>query len=237
MTVVGITGSAGFFGWHLRCRLHTFGLEYRLADRTTFADPDALDAFVVESDVVVHLAGVNRANSDEEVASGNTELAQALAVAQARTGTRLNVIYAISIKADEPGMYGEAKAKAAEILSEATAPVDGYFVDILFPHLFGEFGVPFYNSGVTTFAHQLVAGEPSQVNEGQLELMHVQDAAQLIMDMIEKGASDQLRRFCRPDPVRKALPTAYEKPDCDRNAQDERFHARPQSAAQHRALG
>ena len=206
MTIVGITGSAGFFGWHLRCRLHTFGFDYRLADRSTFADPNALDAFVAESDVIVHLAGVNRANSDEEVASGNTELAQALADAQARTGANLNVVYSNSIKADEPGVYGEAKAKAAEILSAATTVGNGYFVDILFPHLFGEFGVPFYNSGVTTFAHQLVAGEPSQVNEGQLELLHVQDAAQLIMDMIEKGASEQLR----PAGRKISVPETYE---------------------------
>ena len=117
MTVVGITGSAGFFGWHLRSRFQTFGWEYRLADRTTFSDPAALDAFVSESDVVVHLAGVNRANSDEEISAGNIGLAQALADAQTRTGASFGIIYANTIKVDEPGIYGEAKAKAAEILS------------------------------------------------------------------------------------------------------------------------
>ena len=206
MTVIGITGGAGFFGWHLRCRLQTFGLDYRIADRATFGDPDALDDFVSECDVVVHLAGVNRANSEEEISSGNIGLAQVLADAQERTGASFGIVYANTIKVDEPGVYGEAKAKAAELLSSTAAAGSSFFVDILFPHLFGEFGVPFYNSGVTTFAHQLANGEPSQVNEGQLELLHAQDASQLIMDVIDKGESIQLR-----PPGRKiSVPDTYE---------------------------
>ena len=193
MTVVGVTGAAGFFGWHLRSRLHTFGWEYRLADRSTFQDPAALDVFVTESDVVVHLAGVNRANTDDEISAGNTGLAEALVEARRRTGASFSIVYANSIKADEPGVYGEAKADAAKQLAAATEEGGDFFVDILFPHLFGEFGRPFYNSGVTTFAHQLVNGEPSQVNEGELELLHVQDASQLIMDSIKAGKTEQLR--------------------------------------------
>ena len=193
MPIVGITGAAGFFGWHLRCRLHTFGWEYRLADRSTFADPKAMDEFVSQSDVVVHLAGVNRASSDEEISSGNLGLATALAEARTRTGSSFDVVYANSIKADEPGVYGEAKSGAATILAESAASDGTRFVDILFPHLFGEFGVPFYNSGVTTFGHQLAEGEPSQVNEGQLELLHVQDASQIIMDAISNELNEQMR--------------------------------------------
>lgn len=186
---VGITGSAGFFGWHLRCRLVTLGADVGLSDyvsatRETFADPAALDAFVTAADVVVHIAGVNRANEDAEIVSGNVGLAQALVDARARTGASFDVIYANTIKAADPGPYGESKAKAAELLGADAAAAGNRFVDIRFPHLFGEFGVPFYNSGVTTFAHQLANGEDSTVNDGQLELLHAQDAAQVIMDAI-----------------------------------------------------
>ena len=79
------------------------------------------------------------------------------------------------------------------------------FVDIKFPHLFGEFGVPFYNSGVTTFGHQLANGEPSQVNEGQLELLHVQDASQLIMDAITKQMDEPIR----PEGKKISVPDTY----------------------------
>ncbi|MEM9652717.1 MAG: NAD-dependent epimerase/dehydratase family protein [Actinomycetota bacterium] len=188
-TTVGITGSAGFFGWHLRCRLVTLGGDvgldnYVSATRETFADPQALDAFVTAADVVVHIAGVNRANDDAEIVSGNIGLAEALVAARARTGASFDVVYANTIKAADPGPYGESKARAAELLGADARAAGNRFVDIRFPHLFGEFGVPFYNSGVTTFAHQLANGEASTVNDGQLELLHAQDAAQVIIDAI-----------------------------------------------------
>lgn len=194
---VGITGSAGFFGWHLRCRLVTLGDEVGLSDfvsatRETFADPAALDAFVTAADVVVHIAGVNRANDEAAIVSGNVGLAKALVDARARTGTSFDVVYANTIKAAEPGPYGESKAKAAEMLGKDAKAAGNRFVDIRFPHLFGEFGVPFYNSGVTTFAHQLANGETSTVNDGQLELLHAQDAAQIIIDAITSQADAPL---------------------------------------------
>ncbi len=82
-STVGVTGAAGFFGWHLRCRLVTFGWESVSADRTTFADPAALDRFVEAADVVVHIAGVNRANDEAAIVDGNIGLAQALIDARA----------------------------------------------------------------------------------------------------------------------------------------------------------
>ncbi len=196
-TTVGVTGAAGFFGWHLRCRLVTFGEQLGLdsvsADRSTFADPAALDRFVEASDVVVHIAGVNRANEESAIVDGNIGLAQALVDARARTGASFDVIYANTIKADEPGPYGESKAKAADMLGADARAAGDRFVDIRFPHLFGEFGVPFYNSGVTTFAHQLANGEQSTVNDGQLELLHTQDASQLILDAIAAKSDEPMR--------------------------------------------
>ena len=193
MTVVGVTGSAGFFGWHLRCRLFTFGWEWVEADRSTFEDEHALDSFVAKADVVVHIAGVNRASSDAEILDGNVGLAEALVAARRRTGSSFDVVYANSVKAGEPGVYGESKAAAAELLGEDARAAGNRFANILFPHLFGEFGRPFYNSAVTTFAHQLVQGEESQVNDGQLELLHVQDAAQVVLDVIGERRDEPLR--------------------------------------------
>ena len=188
LKVVGITGAAGFFGWHLKCRLFALGQKFITADRSTFASEANLDAFLEESDVVIHLAGVNRASTDSDVVRGNISLAEALVSSRERVGCHASYVFANSIKAVEPGPYGESKARAAEILKEDALRSGGNFTDILFPHLYGEFGLPFYNSGVTTFAHQLVLGEKSVVNEGQLQLLHVQDAAQTIVDAIAEAS-------------------------------------------------
>ncbi len=182
---IGITGAAGFFGWHLRCRLVTFGIDFVAADRTTFADVAKLDEFVSSVDVIVHLAGVNRSQDDAEIRDGNIGMADALVAAFSRNANWCDVIYANTVKAADPGPYGESKAGAAERLEAFANERGTRFADVLFPHLYGEFGRPHYNSGVTTFAHQLVRGEESTVNEGELELLHIQDACALIVELVE----------------------------------------------------
>ncbi|MGI9598914.1 MAG: NAD-dependent epimerase/dehydratase family protein [Acidimicrobiales bacterium] len=202
---VGVIGAAGFFGWHLRCRLATFGGDSVAADRTTFSDQDALDRFVEAADVVVHIAGVNRAHDEGAIVAGNVGLAKSLVDARARTEASFDVIYANTVKAGEPGPYGESKAMAATKLGADATSAGNRFVDIRFPHLFGEFGVPHYNSGVTTFAHQLARGEESTVNDGQLELLHAQDASQIILDAID----DQRHGPLRPPGREITVPDCY----------------------------
>ena len=209
MTTLGITGADGFFGWHLKCRCVTFGQDFVPANRATFADGAALDAFVSSVDVIAHIAGVNRAHDPEQIVAGNVGMAEQLVAAFERTGSKVDVVYANSVKADEPGPYGESKAKAGQILSAYAEKTGARFEDIKFPHLFGEFGRPNYNSGVTTFAHQLVNGEPSTVNEGQLELLHAQDAAALILDFVDNPDGERLAES-RPPGRKISVPETYE---------------------------
>lgn len=202
VTVVGVTGGAGFFGWHLRCRLFTEGIEHKVADRATFSSEDALDEFVRGCDVVAHIAGVNRANDDDAIIAGNVGLAQQLIDARERTGSSFDVVYANSIKADEPGPYGDSKRRAAELLADSAAETGTAFTNVLFPHLYGEFGRPNYNSVVSTFAHQLVNGEPSTVSDGELELIHVQDACDVVLDAVANPANGEVRPSGRRITVR-----------------------------------
>lgn len=205
MAVVGITGAGGFFGWHLKCRLMAQGQQFVAADRETFTNAESIDAFLDAADVIVHIAGVNRAADESDIIDGNVGLAKALVSSRQRVGKNVDFIFANSIKALEPGAYGESKLEAAKILHADAELTNSRFVDILFPHLFGEFGVPFYNSGVTTFAHQLVNGEQSIVNEGQLQLLHVQDAAQIIIDQLDGENSLQIT----PEGRRISVPEVY----------------------------
>ena len=204
---VGITGANGFLGWHLRCRLFAHGIPFVAATRETFDSPDLLSAFAEEADVVLHVAGVNRADTEQEVVDGNLQLADALLDACKGASTPPAIVYANSTKARTGGFYGEAKAEAGARLATYGGAADVSVADIRFPHLFGEFGVPFYNSGVTTFAHQLARGEASQVNDGSLELLHAQRAAQLMIDAAAASTDGQLDPTGEPIGV----PECYER--------------------------
>lgn len=194
MTVVGITGADGFLGWHVRCRLHADDIRTVPANRDTFADTDRLDTFVDSCDLILHAAGVNRDNETDDVATGNSSLARQLVDAMRRTGHWCPVVYANSTQSEHDTEYGAAKRDAATTLAGELGAHDAAFVDLVLPHLFGEFGRPFYNSAVTTFAHLLaVGGEPDINADGRLELLHAQDVATRVaelacsLDTIESG--------------------------------------------------
>ncbi|MBT8199705.1 MAG: NAD-dependent epimerase/dehydratase family protein [Acidimicrobiia bacterium] len=188
MTTFGLTGAAGFLGWHTRAHLRATGIEPKLAHRETVGDAATLRRFVSDVDVVLHVAGVNR-GSDSEVYEGNVELADNLAAALAASDEPRAVVFANSTKAGDDSAYGRSKERAGQILADTQATLGGRFVDVRLPHLFGEHGKPFYNSGVTTFAYQLANGQEPQIDiDAELELFHAQDAAALLIRSADVGS-------------------------------------------------
>jgi len=193
---IGITGSNGFIGWHLRCYLSTLEhvAEIRLGDRNTFSNKENLDDFVKNLDLIVHLAGVNRAD-DVILLQGNIKPAEQLIESLKVNKSKTCIVYASSTyaeKADNP--YGKGKFAAGDILTNYGRQSGNRVVNMLVPHVFGEYGKPFYNSGVATFCHQIVNGNDMVVNRGgQLELIHVQDLVEHFLRAYEDGKDGDYR--------------------------------------------
>jgi UDP-2-acetamido-2,6-beta-L-arabino-hexul-4-ose reductase len=179
ITAIAITGSRGFLGWHTACRLRAvYGINAIGIVREEYADPQRLAAALAGVDAVLHLAGVNRAETDDAVEQGNVVLARALADALARRESPVDVVYANSVQAELDNPYGRGKAAAAAVLADAVKAAGGNFADVLLPNLFGEHGRPAYNSFVATFAHEVAAGRrPSVTGDREVPLLHAQDAA------------------------------------------------------------
>lgn len=183
---IAITGAAGFLGWHTASRLRALsGVDAVRVGRQEYADPERLATALDGVDAVLHLAGVNRAGTDEEVEQGNVELARGLAEALARVERPIDVVYANSVQAELDNSYGRGKAAAATVIDRAVQATGGHFADLLLPNLFGEHGRPAYNSFVATFAHEVAAGRrPSVTGDREIPLLHAQDAAREIIDSI-----------------------------------------------------
>lgn len=174
---VGITGATGFLGFHLRAALRAMAenSEVICADRNTFKSKDALDAFVADKDVVVHLAGVNRGNNVEE---GNLRIADELISALRRSSSTPALAYANSMHFDRNTEYGRSKRVVGDRLAQWSTDVGARFGNFVIPHVFGEFGRPFHNSVTSTFCYQLAKNEEPLVQANStLELLHAQDVS------------------------------------------------------------
>lgn len=190
--------------WHFRARCHGEGrFEIVPLDRAAFADDTVLAEAVSSATAVVHLAGMNR-GADAEIEATNVALAERLASALSRTRSRARVVYASTLHATRDTPYGRSKRRAGEILATDARARGTACASVVLPHVFGERGRPFYNSVVSTFCHQIASGESPSVNsDGDLELLHAQDAAALLVECIDATQDGDVRARGAPLRVRE----------------------------------
>lgn len=188
---VAITGADGFLGWHVRCRLHPLGASgQRPVVQGDFDSVDSLAEAVGSTSALLHLAGMNR-GPESEVYETNIRLAQRLTEALDKNGATPAIVFANSIHSLGDTPFGRSKREAARILAAWAKARGVRFVDVILPHLFGEGGKPFYNSGFATFCHQLARGEEPQIHQdGELELIHAQRVAATLLDLAQDGRSE-----------------------------------------------
>ena len=212
---IGITGSNGFVGYHLTQFLK-LNDKNRIVNfhREWFHASDLLDAFVRDCDVIVHLAGINRHESDEELYRLNVEMGQKLADSLARTGSSAHVIMSSSTQEERENPYGNSKKAARETLAHWASESNGQFTGLLIPNVFGPFGKPNYNSVVATFCHKIANGENPEIHvDGEIGLIYVLDLVKQISEIIdspeklerESGVATQLIPFTKKVKVSELL--------------------------------
>lgn len=191
---IGITGANGFLGFHVRAFFYAkTKYKIKLATHETFADDSALDGFIKDLDVVIHLAGVNRGD-DRTVEAENVQIAELLIASLERVKLTPLVLFANSTHIERCSAYGRGKFKASDKLSAWAQTCGAVFVDMILPNIFGEFGRPYYNSAVSTFCFQLANSEPQTIHEdAEIELIHAQTVAHKMLDLIQDNLSQKVR--------------------------------------------
>lgn len=186
---VGITGQNGFVGKHL---FNTLGLEtesFEVIDfkKEYFSDKESLDSFVSNCNVIVHLAAMNRHESEQFIYETNVGLVDSLIAALKRTNSTPHVLISSSTQEEKGNLYGKSKKEGREALVAWAEEFGGKVTGLLIPNVYGSFGRPFYNSFIATFCHQLTHGEqPTIASDGQVNLIYVQELVEDIIEVIKK---------------------------------------------------
>lgn len=189
---IGITGSKGFIGKHL-----TSALEEKRNIKLSFFDrPEndllnsnmkALKKFVLDNDVIIHTAAINR-GTDTEIIAGSVVGTYNLISAMEKYKSRAKLIFLSSIQAETGTIYGQSK-KLAEIMLEdfsnrTKTPISVFCLT----NVFGEGCKPFYNSVVATFCYQTANGKELTINreskDKKINLIYVGDVVKDIVKEI-----------------------------------------------------
>jgi len=184
---IGITGQAGFIGTHLYNTLSLNKDKYQCIPFKDdyFQREETLDAFVRQCDVIVHLAAMNRHHDPDVLYKTNIDLVQKLIASMERTNSRPYVIMSSSLQEERDNLYGRSKREGRELFNQWADRNDAAFTGLIIPNVFGPFGVPFYNSVISTFSHQVVNNlEPKIEVDACLKLIYVGDLVQRVTGLI-----------------------------------------------------
>lgn len=177
-----LTGAHGFIGSHIRiAAARDPRIDVQVVPRKLLSQADRLRQAVARADVVLHLAGLNRA-ADSDILEVNTALASQ--VRDAARGADAHLVFVSSTRRTLDDAYGRSK-RAGEELLLAGSHAGSYALTIVeLPNVFGPGCPPFYNSVVATFAHLLATGgQPRIETDRELELLWVDDLARLLLDL------------------------------------------------------
>lgn len=206
-----ISGHNGFIGGHLvrNISLHYSDTEIITLEKEDFKSKN-FNGKIQKNDLIFHLAGVNRADSDQEVYNGNKKLNTALLVHLNEIKFSGKFFFSSSLQEDSSSFYGKAK-KEARIKYERLSKELGFkFYFLKIPNVYGPFCKPNYNSFIATFSYKLIKNEtPNIIHDNKVVLIYINDLIdsilQLLDDHIPKIGSNFLQEFKVSEVLKKLM--------------------------------
>jgi len=179
MMNVLITGSSGFIGKNLDCVLkhHDDVKIFRFDIGQT---EEELHHFLLQADIIFHLAGVNRPQSEAEFSQVNTGFTAEICNFLSENKKSPRFVLSSSTQADLDNPYGASKKAAEEVLKSYQTKTGNDVVIYRLPGVFGKWSRPNYNTVAATFCHNIARDLPVQNNDPnrELRLVYIDDVVE-----------------------------------------------------------
>jgi UDP-2-acetamido-2,6-beta-L-arabino-hexul-4-ose reductase len=183
---VVVTGAKGFIGRHLMEALNRLS-EIEVRGFDIDSSPEVLAEALRETEVVFHLAGVNRPERVEEYEEGNHLLTKKLCTVLEEAGWTPMVVISSSIQVELDNPYGTSKLRAEEALGDWSKRTGAGVAIFRLKNVFGKWCRPNYNSVVATFCHNVARGLPISISDPakKIELVYIDDVISAFMDCLD----------------------------------------------------
>lgn len=181
-----VTGAKGFIGKNLVSTLDRED-KYEIICIDRENSKEELEKDVLNSDFIVHLAGINRPKNEEEFFEGNTGLTEEIIEILKKNNKNTSILITSSIQADLDNAYGQSKKGAEEALIKYMADTKGNVFIFRLPNVFGKWCRPNYNSAIATFCHNIARGEEVWISDPSKEmtLVYIDDVVRNIKNVID----------------------------------------------------
>ncbi len=190
MRTAVVTGAEGFIGRNLCLHLEETGrfTVIRIAHRNFEAEHLRHQLKNLGSvDVVFHLAGVNRTDSEDDFRTGNSDTTDLLCQILEDSSSTPLIFYASSTQANSDNPYGISKRQAEARLRAYSDRTGAACLIYRLPNVFGKWSRPNYNSVVATFCHNLTRGIDITIHDpsSSLTLLYIDDLCRHWIDQAQ----------------------------------------------------
>ena len=186
-----VTGSNGFIGKHMIIHLQRNG--HTVFSYDVNNTDEELKQFILDSDFIVHLAGINRPLTVEEFYDGNSNFTAKVVDFVKKSQKNTPIIMSSSIQAELDNDYGKSKKMGEDYLLNSGLPVYVYRL----ANVFGKWCRPNYNSACATFCYNIAHDLPIQIRDREyvVHFNYIDDICEEFIKVIEgnlKGSKDIL---------------------------------------------
>jgi len=194
-----VTGSNGFIGKNLIIRLNELGIFSEVFTRRNSTKD--LQGLIKKSDFVIHLAGENRPEDENDFEVVNSELTLLICDEIRLIEKNIPIILASSTQAERENLYGKSKFSAEIAIKNLTNDTGNSSYIYRLPGVFGKWCKPNYNSVVATFCHNISHDLPIQVNDPffELSLVYVDDVIEEFVKVIQGERDDEKAPSVQPE--------------------------------------
>lgn len=181
-----ITGSKGFIAKNLIMELRNRGYKNLLLCNRNTALKE-LEKYIEECDTLVHLAGVNRPEHEEEYYTDNVGFTKKIIEILQRKHKKVYVIFSSTIQTTRHKGYGESKMEAERALQDFVRDSGSRLSIFRLPNVFGKWCKPNYNSVVATFCYNVSHNLDIRVDDpnAQMRLVYIDDVVNQIISCMD----------------------------------------------------
>ena len=194
-----VTGSNGFIGKNLIISLNELGISYEVFTRRNSTKD--LQGLIKKSDFVIHLAGENRPEDEDDFEVVNSGLTLLICNEIRLIEKNIPIILASSTQAEHDNLYGKSKLSAEIAIKNLTDNTGNSSYIYRLPGVFGKWCKPNYNSVVATFCHNISHNLPIQVNnpDFELSLVYIDDVVEEFVKIIQGAKGDKKELSVQPE--------------------------------------
>lgn len=182
-----ITGSDGFIAKNLIQELknRNYG-ELLLCNRKT--EPEELEQYVEQCEVLIHLAGVNRPLSEDEYYNGNVKFTEHIVNLLKEKQKVIHIIYSSTVMASRHAAYRKSKQEAEKLLDRYARQSNSTLSIYRLSNVFGKWCRPNYNSVVATFCYGILHGQKITIDDpnAKIDLIYVDDVVESIISCMDE---------------------------------------------------